>query len=92
MKYYSLAVALLISIPYLFDLIEHGGSNFNEILNDFLLQTISGFILFRAHSLNQQSRQYSVSNEEKSLTVIPKKSQLVQIFLNLFKEKEHHAV
>lgn len=92
MKYYSLVIALLLSIPYLFDLIEHGGSNFNEILNDFLIQTINGFVLFRACSLNQQSRQHSTSNEEKSLTVITKKSQLVQILLNLFKEKEHHAV
>ena len=51
MKHYSLAVALLLAIPFLFDLIENGGFNFIEIANDFMSQTICGMILFRAHSL-----------------------------------------
>jgi hypothetical protein len=89
-KYYSFVVTLLLFIPYLFDLLEQGGSNINEILNDFLIQTINGFLLFKVYSLNQQSGQSSTINEEKSLTAAPKKSHLVQIFLNMFKEEEHH--
>ena len=85
MKYYSFVVTLLLFIPYLFDLLEQGGSNINEILNDFLIQTINGFFIVQSiffepaiRTVQHNQRRKKLNRRTKKISSCPNIPEYVQ--------------
>lgn len=98
MKFDSILMTILLSVPYLIILIQRN-FHFDEIPADLILQILNGLLLTRLYSFYHQSKNPVASEQDK--TIIPEhknttyqnttyqNTPLLDLILNLFKEDLH---